>query len=63
MSMINCPGSMHDSELAASGSPSIYTKIDMLYEQYGTRTVMDSAFATANKPSIIKSKKRETIAS
>ena len=63
MSMINCPGSMHDSELAASGSPSIYTKIDMLYEQYGVKCVMDSAFANANKESIIKSKKRETIAS
>ena len=54
---------MHDSELAASGSPSIYTKIDMLYEQYGVKCVMDSAFANANKESIIKSKKRETIAS
>lgn len=63
MSMINCPGSMHDSELAASGSPSIYTKIDILFEDYGVKCVMDSAFANANKPSIIKSKKRETIAS
>jgi len=63
MSMINCPGSMHDSELAASGSPSIYTKIDMLYEAHGVKCVMDSAFANANKESIIKSKKRETIAS
>ena len=63
MSMINCPGSMHDSELAASGSPSIYTKIDMLYEEHRVKCVMDSAFANANKESIIKSKKRETIAS
>ena len=63
MSMINCPGSMHDSELAASGSPSIYTKINMLFEDYGVKCVMDSAFANANKPSIIKSKKRESIAS
>ena len=61
MAMVNCPGSMHDSELASKGSPSIYDKIDMMYEQHGAVCVMDSAFATSNKPSIIKSKKRETI--
>ena len=61
MSILNCPGSMHDSELAASGSPSIYTKNDILYKQYGTK--VDMSFATASKDSIIKSEKRETIAS
>ena len=61
MAMVNCPGSMHDSELASKGSPSMYDKIDMMYEQHGAVCVMDSAFATSNKQSIIKSKKRETI--
>lgn len=63
MAVLNCPGSMHDSELAALGSPSVYRQIDDLYDEFGTKCVMDSAFAAATRPSIIKSKKRETIAS
>jgi hypothetical protein len=62
MAVINCPGTMHDSELASIGSPSIYSQLDLMYEKYGVKCVMDSAFATAGRESIIKSKKRETIA-
>lgn len=57
--MLNCPGSMHDSELASFGSPSIYQKLDTAYEQHGIKCVMDSAFCARNRRSIIKSIPRE----
>ena len=63
MAVLNCPGAMHDSKLATFGSPSVYTCIDDLYDEYGAVCIMDSAFAVSTRPSIIKSKKRETIAS
>ena len=53
--MLNCPGTMHDSELAMMGDPSIYHKIDQWYETYGLKCVMDSAFCTASRQSITKS--------
>ena len=59
--LLNCPGSMHDSELAGIGMPSIYAKIDNHYEEYGVVCVMDSAFAARTRPSIIKSVPRERI--
>lgn len=49
MCMLNCPGFMHDCKLAAIGTPSICMKIDVLFEQYGTKCVMDSAFSLAGK--------------
>ena len=61
--MINCPGGIHDSKLAASGSLSIYTKIDQLYKDYRVKCIMDLVFAMANQSSIIKAKKRESITS
>ena len=61
MSMLNCPGAMHDSELASIGVPSIYHKIDSMYELYGAKTVMDSAFSASGKQSIIKSTTKERI--
>lgn len=61
MSMLNCPGAMHDSELASIGVPSIYQKIDSMYELYGAKTVMDSAFSASGKQSIIKSTTKERI--
>jgi hypothetical protein len=61
MCMLNCPGSMHDSELALMGNPSIYQKIDSLYERYGTKCVMDSAFSTRDRQSIIKSVQRDAV--
>jgi hypothetical protein len=61
MCMLNCPGSMHDSELASMGNPSIYQKIDSLFEKYGTKCVMDSAFSTRDRQSIIKSVQRDAV--
>jgi hypothetical protein len=61
MCMLNCPGSLHNSELALMGSPSIYQKLDALYEQYGTKCVMDSAFCTRGRDSIIKSVQRDAV--
>ena len=55
MAVLNCPGSMHDSELASLGEPSIYDKIDKLHDETGCQCVMDSAFAARSRPSIIKS--------
>eukprot|EP00977_Amphora_coffeiformis_P028197 scaffold34851_cov313-Amphora_coffeaeformis.AAC.1 len=52
---------MHDSELAMVGHPCIYEKIDAWYEKYGIKCVMDSAFCTASRNSIIKSLPRERI--
>lgn len=57
--MLNCPGAMHDSELAALGNPSIYDKIDRAYEEHSIQCVMDSAFASRSRDSIIKSIPRE----
>jgi hypothetical protein len=62
MAVLNCPGSMHDSELATLGEPSIYDKIDKLYDETGCQCVMDSAFAARRRPSIIKSFGRDSIA-
>jgi hypothetical protein len=62
MAVLNCPGSMHDSELATLGEPSMYDKIDQLYEETGCQCVMDSAFAARRRPSIIKSFARDNIA-
>jgi hypothetical protein len=61
MSMLNCPGSMHDSELAAIGSPSIYNKIDYMYDRFGAKAVMDSAFSASGRDSIIKSTTKQCI--
>ena len=61
MTMLNCPGAMHDSELASIGVPSIYHKIDEMYEKFGAKTVMDSAFSASGKESIIKSTTKERI--
>ena len=59
--VLNCPGTMHDSELATIGDPSIYNKLDKWYEDYGLKCVMDSAFCTASRQSIIKSIPRDRL--
>lgn len=59
--ILNCPGTMHDSELAMVGDPSVYQKLDAWYETYGLKCVMDSAFCTTNRQSIIKSIPREKL--
>ena len=59
--ILNCPGSLHDSDLAKMGVPSIYQKLEDHYNKYGARCVMDSAFAAKNHPCIIKSIPRDRI--
>ena len=59
--ILNCPGSVHDSELAKMGVPSIYQKLEDHYDKYGAKCVMDSAFAGSGRPCIIKSIPRERI--
>lgn len=59
--ILNCPGSLHDSDLARIGVPSIYSKLSSHYEQYGTKCVMDSAFAGKENQCIIKSIPRDRI--
>jgi DDE superfamily endonuclease len=51
--ILNCPGCMHDSELAGLGN--IYTKLRQTYEATGGKCVMDSAFAARGNDFIIKS--------
>ena len=49
MSMLNCPGAMHDSELASIVVPSMYHKIDQMYEKYGAKTVLTLLSACLEK--------------
>ena len=52
MSLINAPGTWHDSTMAEYG---IYQKMESVYNRLGGKVVVDSAFSLANKPFIIKS--------
>ena len=52
---LNAPGVLHDSTLASWGS--LYDDIDRIFETFGSRVVVDSAFAKANKASMIKSQR------
>ena len=52
---VNAPGVLHDSTLATWGN--LYDNIDRIFETFGSRVVVDSAFAKANKPSMIKSQR------
>lgn len=59
-SVINAPGSVHDSMLADWGN--IYDSLYEIHEETGGRCVMDSAFAAVNHPAIIKSSQNEAYA-
>ncbi len=50
---VNAPGVLHDSTLANWGS--LYDNVKAIYDATGSRVVVDSAFAKANNPSMIKS--------
>jgi hypothetical protein len=50
---INAPGSMHDSVVAEEGG--IYDKLETMFELYGARCVVDSAFCKSSHPCLIKS--------
>eukprot|EP00563_Minutocellus_polymorphus_P004199 CAMPEP_0181033814 /NCGR_PEP_ID=MMETSP1070-20121207/7455_1 /TAXON_ID=265543 /ORGANISM="Minutocellus polymorphus, Strain NH13" /LENGTH=444 /DNA_ID=CAMNT_0023111261 /DNA_START=127 /DNA_END=1457 /DNA_ORIENTATION=+ len=49
----NCPGAVHDSTIAGLGN--VYEKVFDLYERYGVKIVVDSAFASESNDSLIKS--------
>jgi hypothetical protein len=51
--VLNCPGSMHDSELASFGN--VYDKLQSAYDDHGGICVMDSAFCARGKPFVLKS--------
>ena len=53
MTFYNCPGSVHDSQVAMWGN--IYEKLEMVYEKYGAKCTADSAFKSVNAPYLIKS--------
>jgi hypothetical protein len=50
---INAPGTMHDSTMASWSG--IYDKIDALFESAGAKVVVDSAFSSEGRNSMIKS--------
>ena len=57
--MINCPGSWHDSFILSYG---IYRKIEDVYNQFGGKVVVNSAFnASRNKKFLIKSAQNDPI--
>jgi DDE superfamily endonuclease len=56
--VINAPGAIHDSTLAEWGG--IYESLFEIFDRNKGRCVMDSAFASANHPAIIKSSQNET---
>ena len=50
---INAPGTFHDSQLCDYGL--VYNKLQLLYDEHGAKTVVDSAFNLGNGPFLIKS--------
>ena len=52
MTVFNCPGVMHDSDMANHG---LCDKIDRVYEETGGKVVVDSAFKLKFTNSLIKS--------
>ena len=53
MAGINLPGCMHDSEVAHTCD--IYDKLEKIFEDFGVRCTVDSAFSTTRLPHLIKS--------
>jgi DDE superfamily endonuclease len=51
--IVNAPGSLHDSTLAEWGG--VYEVLQEVYERTGAKCCVDSAFATANNPFLLKS--------
>ena len=52
----NAPGSFHDSTLAGLGCPvDAYGLIERMYDRYGVKVAVDSAFASQQSDSMIKS--------
>ena len=57
--VLNCPGSMHDSELAFFGG--VYERLRENYEKHGGKCVMDSAFCSRGNAFVIKSAQDVTL--
>jgi len=57
--VLNCPGSMHDSELAYFGG--VYQRLREQYEKHGGKCVMDSAFCSRGNAFVIKSAQDVTL--
>ena len=53
IAFINCPGSLHDSQIADYGN--IYDKLQYVYERDGTKCTVDSAFGNVAREYLIKS--------
>ena len=49
----NVPGSIHDSKIAEWGN--IYNKLERMYDLYGVKCTVDSAFAKRERPFLLKS--------
>ena len=57
--VLNCPGSMHDSELAYFGG--VYDRLRDHYNRHGGKCVMDSAFCSRGNAFVIKSAQDVTL--
>ena len=56
-----CPGTLHDSELALIGNPSDCNKLKHHWNECSAHCAMDSIFATERHPFTIESILRESI--
>ena len=54
--ILNAPGTFHDSAIADYGA---YEKMEEIYNLYGGKVVVDSAFNLANKNYLVKSSQRD----
>ena len=52
MCLLNAPGTFHDSTMADYG---IYEGMEYIFDKYGAKVVVDSAFKIGNKDFVIKS--------
>lgn len=55
---INAPGTFHDSTMADYG---VYEKMETIYNSYGAKVVVDSAFNLQQKPFLIKSSQDDPV--
>ena len=54
--VLNAPGTFHDSAIADYG---VYEQMEAIYNLYGAKVVVDSAFNLANKNYLVKSSQRD----
>ena len=56
--MVNGPGNFHDSTLSDYG---MYDKMELVYNSFGAKIVVDSAFKIGNAPYLIKSSQLDPV--